>query len=712
MGYTVSADAGLMNMGASNAAVGLQGIVNAYNAKDSKYSIQRDLLQQKLIDDQNLEEQDIYNKINTLPDTPHSTLNSNIENYWTQELNYAYDIKTLINNGKMGSREGNALISKINTDMDTYTALAPQILAQAQIMKEAIANGSISRANADPMQMMFMGIANNGGNIKLDRDDQGNMYLSGSGTIAGEAWEGNVNLNEIQQYLSTAGNQIARTIPTSQELGLKEIFAGLESSKMLDQYRDKPGFKQVNVDGVMMRQPTKEFSIEGLAKLRKDLMDNPGLFENLFRSETAIATWSDIANANISADQLNGKIEGQEEMIPDPNCELGLECPPIKNPDYVLEGKENWGRWDINDEEKRNFMKGKLIDKMLAENLDKNIIGELKLDTQHYDAINARISAGSGLPDGVDPNNPCGHLKGEAQKACTKKQRIDAVISGTAKVDTLNALDGVTVVSVDGEWQVSLQSPPKWDQTNQRWIPGKGTKLETALNLSKPEEILQQLYDATGISEFGGSTVYSFSPDGKSYRSGPMIDWNAATQPQDQTFGGEGNTFQGVMDGIQAEIDTEIKAAEDEKRKPKIMDWKKKLDKKIGGTPSQTTEVSREDGSTYFETTPASGGDTLRSVWADMGVNIETKDGKEVVTIDKKIASPLLTTNFELMNIIGEDLDLNDPAEFKHLLDIMANVSVQGRKQEDAYITQLKNQCKWGWDDVNGKCKPKPKPNN
>ena len=266
MGYTVSANAGLMNMGASNAAVGLQGIVNAYNAKDSKYSIQRDLLQQKLIDDQNLEEQDIYNKINTLPDTPHSTLNSNIENYWTQELNYAYDIKTLINNGKMGSREGNALISKINTDMDTYTALAPQILAQAQIMKEAIANGSISRANADPMQMMFMGIANNGGNIKLDRDDQGNMYLSGSGTIAGETWKGNVNLNEIQQYLSTAGNQIARTIPTKEQLGLGDIFAGLEASKMLDQYRDKPGFKQVNVDGVMMRQPTKEFSVEEIGR--------------------------------------------------------------------------------------------------------------------------------------------------------------------------------------------------------------------------------------------------------------------------------------------------------------------------------------------------------------------------------------------------------------------------------------------------------------
>ena len=94
-----------------------------------------------------------------------------------------------------------------------------------------------------------------------------------------------------------------------------------------------------------------------------------------------------------------------------------------------------------------------------------------------------------------------------------------------------------------------------------------------------------------------------------------------------------------------------------------------------------------------------------------MGVNITTEDGKEVVTIDEKIASPLLTTNFNLQEIIGDDLDLNDPAEFKYLLDIMANVSVQNKKQEDAIIAQLKRSCNGTWDEKNEKCIPKEKNN-
>jgi len=665
MGYTVSPNANLLNLGAADATLGLQGIVDAYKNKNSSANLQRNALQQALIDKQNNEEQDTYNKINTLPGTPHNTLDSNIHNFFMNEIDYAYDIKSLAKNGQMSNREANAILAKLGSDMDTYTQLAPQILAQAEIMKAAIADGSISRANANEMQMMFMGIANNAGDIYLDRGEDGNMYLSGSGTINGEKWEGKVNIKEIQQYLSTEGNQIARTIPTSEEMGLKTIYDDLFATGQFDQYME-PGYKQVVVDGRVMRQPSMVFTDAGVANLRAHLMDNPGLFEALMKSEVGVSAWTDVANANLSTEQLNGTIG--ETMIVD-----GKEVP---NP---LAGKKDWGKWDVNDPEKKNYMKGKLIDRMLAENLDKEVLGKLELDKAYYDRQNAILKGGSGLPEGVDPNNPCGHLKGEAQQACTKKQRIDAIVQ-TGRIEELNSLDGISVDLEDGEWKITMQAPPKWDSDKEEWIPGEGKVLEEYLNLSKPGDILQKLYDATGVSEFGGSTMYTFSPDGKSWGSGPMIDWNAATQPKDQVFGAV--EFQNVMDGISAEIDAEIEAASKENRKANIPDWKAKLDKDIAGN-------------------------TLRSVWADMGLNITTQDGKEVITIDEKIASPLLTQNFDLAEIIGKDLDLNDPTDFKRLLNVMANVSVRNRKMEDARIEQLKSLCRGTWDEELGKCIPK-----
>ena len=385
MGYTVSADSGLLNLGAANASAGLQGIVDAYKNKNSAANLQRNALQQALIDKQNTAEQDMYSKINTLPGTPHSTLDSNIKNFFMNEIDYGYDIKSLVQNGQMNNREANAILAKLNSDMDTYTALAPQIMAQAEIMKAAIADGSISRANADPMQMMFMGIANNAGDIHLDRGDDGNMYLNGSGTIDGEAWEGKVNIKEIQQYLSTEGNQIARTIPTSEEMGLGATFEELKTKGKLNAYMkttfvddpDNPGYQRQK----------QEFTPELVEKLRADLMENPGLFEELMKSETGISAWSDVANSNINAEELNGTIG--TTMIVD-----GEEVP---NP---LAGKQDWGKWDINNVDKKDYMKGKLIDRMLAENLPTALLGKLEVDKIALERMKARYASKGSLSAG------------------------------------------------------------------------------------------------------------------------------------------------------------------------------------------------------------------------------------------------------------------------------------------------------------------------
>jgi len=375
MGYTVSADSSLLNLGAANTSAGLKGIVDAYKNNNSAANLQRNALQQALIDKQNNSEQDMYNKINTLPGTPHNTLDSNIHNFFMNEIDYAYDIKSLAKNGQMSNRDANAILAKLDSDMNSYTTLAPQILAQAEIMKAAIADGSISRANANEMQMMFMGIANNAGDIHLDRGEDGEMYLSGSGTIDGEAWEGKVNIKEIQQYLSTEGNQIARTIPTSEEMGLGTTFEELKKKGKLNAYM-KTTFEP-DPDNPGYQRQKQEFTPELVAKLRVDLMNNPGLFEKLMKSEAGVSAWTDVANANLSTEQLNGT--------------------STVNINGVDVEKEDWGKWDVNDADKKDYMKGALIDRMLAENLPTALLGKLEVDKFELERTKAKLSNKSNL---------------------------------------------------------------------------------------------------------------------------------------------------------------------------------------------------------------------------------------------------------------------------------------------------------------------------
>jgi hypothetical protein len=262
--------------------------------------------------------------------------------------------------------------------MTTYTTLVPQIAAQAEIMKQAISNGTISRANANDMQLMFMGIANNSGNINLVDDDSGNMFLEGSGEVNGEEWSGRINIKDIQNYLDSGeGVQIAKTIPTDAELGLKEVMTSLESGGNLDAIVSAGGnidnfitydnIESVDSNGVKTLQKVKKYTAKGYANLRNYLVDkHPGLFENIMRSDLAEATWADIANHSLTADQLNNEITDTENL-------------PTWTDDFNLLGKKNWGTWDLNDKDKVKFMKTALVDRMLSQHLDQVTLGEMQL---------------------------------------------------------------------------------------------------------------------------------------------------------------------------------------------------------------------------------------------------------------------------------------------------------------------------------------------
>ncbi|MDP6878080.1 MAG: hypothetical protein QGI18_05730 [Candidatus Marinimicrobia bacterium] len=489
MGYTVKPNATLLSTGGVWSSAGtVQGIIDSFENPANKFDLQRNAIQNELIKKQNDEVQNTYNKINTLPGTSHLTLDQNIKNFFMDEIDYGFDIKMLAKNGKMGQREANKILAKLGNDMNTYTALAPQILAQAKIMQEAMATGTISRANANEMQLMFMGIANNAGDIKIDRDENGNMFLAGSGTIAGEEWSGRVNIQEIQQYLGGEGAQIARTIPTSEEMGLKAIYADLVEKGMIDDY-GKPTYDAEWVGDRRMRTDKLIFGTEEIANLSDALMKNPGLFENFMTSEAAVAAWVDIANADLSVDQLNTVVD-IPKTIPDPNCPEGDICEEIPNPDYNPDtaGKEKWGDWDVNNKEKKNYLKRKLIDRMLAENLDKEVIGKMVLDKQYYDAQNARL-AGTKLSAG-------------AKKASNYYKIIKKAINSADLSALSNLSKNINVVQQDdGGWTVTGFKVVTDDDTGQ--IKREPVDLKIAsTSLDKPGDLAMQMFNIFGVSPY------------------------------------------------------------------------------------------------------------------------------------------------------------------------------------------------------------------
>ncbi len=488
MGYTVKPNATLLATGGVwSSASNVQGIIDSFNNPANKYDLQRDEVQNNLIKKQNDEVQNTYNKINSLPGTSHLTLDKNIQNFFMEEIDYGFDIKMLAKNGKMGQREANKILAKLGNDMNTYTALAPQILAQAKIMQEAIATGTISRANADEMQLMFMGIANNAGDIKIDRDENGNMFLAGSGTIGGEEWSGRVNIQEIQQYLDGEGAQIARTIPTSDEMGLKAIYADLVEKGMIDHF-GKPTYDQSTVGDRKMRTDKLEFGETEITNLSEALMKNPGLFENFMTSEGAVAAWVDIANAELSPEQLNTVVD-IPKTIPDPNCPEGEVCEKIPNPDYNPDtaGKEKWGDWDINNKDKKNYLKRKLIDRMLAENLDPEIIGKMVVDQQYYDRKNALLSTTK--------------LSAGAKKARNMWKIIETAVS-TGDLGALSNLGkGINVVQQkDGSWTVTGFRVVADDNGNYSKEPVNMKIASTSL--AKPGNLKMEMGNVFGVSPF------------------------------------------------------------------------------------------------------------------------------------------------------------------------------------------------------------------
>ena len=287
---------GPVSLGRSTAEQGLMqlasGITSAYG-QTLELGMKRDLMQQALIDKENLSYQNMYDKINKIPETGVANLDKNINSFFNTNADKIFEIKKHMKNGDVSLQEGNKAIQQLTNYIDEYADLAPKMIAQAQYMKEAMKDGTLSRVNVDGLTAMMMGIADNSADIELVEKD-GQMYLTGSGNIKtseGEKpWNYNINLAEFKNIVNKEGYTIARTIPTIKDIGLDAMFEA-QKSLITEDRNVVSRERRYNTDTQQYEYVdvyNKEAAVERFIGM--------GVFKDLLRSNDMDTVWADVIN--------------------------------------------------------------------------------------------------------------------------------------------------------------------------------------------------------------------------------------------------------------------------------------------------------------------------------------------------------------------------------------------------------------------------------
>ena len=261
--------------------------------------MKRDAIQQALIDKENLEYQNMYKKIDQIPETGVDNLDKNINSFFNENADKIFQIKKHMKDGNISLQEGNKAISQLTNYIDKYADLAPKMIAQAQYMKDSMKNGTLSRVNVDGLTAMMMGIADNSADIKLVEKD-GLMYLTGSGSIktadGDKPWNYNINLDEFNNMVSREGYTVARTIPTIKDIGLDAMYEAQKALVLNDrnvvsrERRYNPASKQYEYVDVY----NKEEAVKRLV--------GQGVFKDLLQGNDMDTVWADVINKGKDAE--------------------------------------------------------------------------------------------------------------------------------------------------------------------------------------------------------------------------------------------------------------------------------------------------------------------------------------------------------------------------------------------------------------------------
>lgn len=287
-------------------------IVKNYAASKTA-KLQRDAIQQALFDKENLAYSTMYSKLDQIPEVGLASLDKNINSFFNDQADKIFDLKQYMKNGDISLKEGNKAIAQLTGYIDTYAELAPQFQAQAQYMKDAMKDGSLSRVNADGLQLMMMGIADNSGDIEILEKD-GELYLSGKGKIdtqdGKEDWNYNINIKEFKKLVDEEGYSVARTVPNIKDIGIDAIFEANKATVKGAVSYDKRYNKKTKMDEyIEVYDPV----------VLEELLVGRGVFNDLMNGDEMDTIWADVINRSQSAEWLNKEEEGKKINQWDPN---------------------------------------------------------------------------------------------------------------------------------------------------------------------------------------------------------------------------------------------------------------------------------------------------------------------------------------------------------------------------------------------------------
>ena len=193
-----------------------------------------------------------YKGLGKIENIDYATYDDNMRKFFDGKVDDYVNIKNNIDSGLISPQEGARSLSYISNMIDEYKTLAPKVLAQAKYMMDNGAGGNnlLSKLNDPNLEILFSKLLEGSGEVTLAEDNNGKMYLKGSGKLDGQDWNYNLNLSEFEK-LDAKGDSLAITTVPLDDIGLTDVAkAALESSTYEEQKQNGTSIAYTNVDQV------------------------------------------------------------------------------------------------------------------------------------------------------------------------------------------------------------------------------------------------------------------------------------------------------------------------------------------------------------------------------------------------------------------------------------------------------------------------------
>jgi hypothetical protein len=163
---------------------------------------------------QNEEQQKMYSSVNEIGSTGNSALDENTRGYLNDNVDKYFEIKNLMDNGKVSQADGNKELANLKNDVVKFKSIVPYLAEQTNLQRE---HGKIALGTAGAISSVTsgesQGILGNiitGGNTAIVKKN-GIMYLYNP-PIAGQQKGGMMNLDELAAK-QAAGEDIVTLVP-------------------------------------------------------------------------------------------------------------------------------------------------------------------------------------------------------------------------------------------------------------------------------------------------------------------------------------------------------------------------------------------------------------------------------------------------------------------------------------------------------------------